>query len=338
MGGDVSGVFLGQKLREITNKVESTYCNVIREETSATSSPSLENSLSTPNVTSSSSARLDKMLQIVHDKDRPDNLGYFDCILVEKSQLAMNQKWQQSEKMEEQSNRSNYSETGKELECQRTSPSFNSRTFFRWSHCSTNESVEMEGETELSDSASSISTVDVIRKYTTRTCSTTELTELKRMGTGFHKGYTKQCGARHERLHFGSNLQSHKSPILFDLLENQNKGSCKAWAKLSTLFQRKGWLAERNCTRKFLGWQSMGDLMVDELVDQDMSTSYGKWLDFSIEAFEDGVVIEDGILTSLVDELVSDCITHVKPFKKAFISHLTSTVFKTTCWLCIPFP
>ncbi|KAJ6359658.1 hypothetical protein OIU77_003796 [Salix suchowensis] len=29
MGGDVSGVFLEQKLREITNKVESTYCNVI---------------------------------------------------------------------------------------------------------------------------------------------------------------------------------------------------------------------------------------------------------------------------------------------------------------------
>ncbi|KAJ6762596.1 GPI-ANCHORED ADHESIN-LIKE PROTEIN [Salix purpurea] len=55
------------------------------EETSATSSPSLENSLSTPNVASSSSARLDKKLQIVHDKDRPDSLGYFDCILVEKS-------------------------------------------------------------------------------------------------------------------------------------------------------------------------------------------------------------------------------------------------------------
>ncbi|KAJ6384613.1 hypothetical protein OIU78_027843 [Salix suchowensis] len=85
MGGDVSGVFLEQKLREITNKVEPTYRNVIREETSATSSPSLENSLSTPNVASSSSARLNKMLQIVHDKDRPDNLGYFDCILVEKS-------------------------------------------------------------------------------------------------------------------------------------------------------------------------------------------------------------------------------------------------------------
>jgi hypothetical protein len=96
VGGDVMGVFLEQKLRELTNKVESTHCNGIREETSATSSSSLENSLSTPNVASTSSARLDQMLQIVHDKDKSDSLGYFDCVLVEKSQLAMNQKWQVS--------------------------------------------------------------------------------------------------------------------------------------------------------------------------------------------------------------------------------------------------
>jgi hypothetical protein len=96
VGGDVMGVFLEQKLRELTNKVESTNCNVIREETSATSSSSLENSLSTPNVASTSSVILDQMLQIVRDKDKSDSLGYFDCVLVEKSQLAMNLKWQVS--------------------------------------------------------------------------------------------------------------------------------------------------------------------------------------------------------------------------------------------------
>ncbi|KAJ6694469.1 hypothetical protein OIU85_005180 [Salix viminalis] len=311
MGGDVSGFFLEQKLREITNKVEPTYRNMIREETSATSSPSLENSLSTPNVASSSSARLDKMLQIVHDKDRPDNLGYFDCILVEKSQLAMNQKWQQSEKMEEQSSNSNYSETGKELECQRTSPvsilepslASGSCSYLNgWSHCSTNESVEMEGETELSDSASSISTVDVIRKYTTRTCSTAELTELSEWELDFTRDILSSAGLDMKDFTLG---QTSKviNPNLFDL--QTFSGSCKAWTKLSTLFQRNGWLAEE-LYKEILGWQSMGDLMVDELVDQDMSTSYGKWQDFSIEAFEDGVDIEDGILTSLVNELVSD--------------------------------
>ena len=36
--------------------------------------------------------------------------------------ISLGKTFQQSEKMEEQSSSSNYSETGKELECQRTSP------------------------------------------------------------------------------------------------------------------------------------------------------------------------------------------------------------------------
>uniref|UniRef100_A0A6N2KDY1 DUF4378 domain-containing protein n=1 Tax=Salix viminalis TaxID=40686 RepID=A0A6N2KDY1_SALVM len=261
--------------------------NVMGEETSATSSPSLENSLSTPNVASSSSARLDKMLQIVHDKDS-------------------NQK-----RWKSKASSSNYSETGKELECQRTSPvsilepslASGSCSYLNgWSYCSTNESVEMEGETELSDSASSISTVDVIRKYTTRTCSTAELTELSEWELDFTRDILSSAGLDMKDFTLG---QTSKviNPNLFDL--QTFSGSCKAWTKLSTLFQRNGWLAEE-LYKEILGWQSMGDLMVDELVDQDMSTSYGKWQDFSIEAFEDGVDIEDGILTSLVNELVSD--------------------------------
>ncbi|CAK7340573.1 unnamed protein product [Dovyalis caffra] len=347
MGGDVLGSLLEQKLRELTNKLESTNCNVIREEISAASSSSLQNTLSTPNVASTTSAALDKMLQIGHNNDKSGSLSYFDCILVENSQLAINQKWQQSGEMEPQSSSSSYSETGKELECQRTSPvsilepSFASGSCSYLngsSHCSTNESVEMEGETEFSDSASSISTVDVVRKYTTRTCSITELKESSDWELNFMRDILGRAELNLKDFALGQ-ISEVINPNLFDQLENQDKGmesneeeysklarkllfdfvsesldfkcgqilvgSCKAWAKLSTLFQRKGWLAEE-LYKEILGWQSMGDLMVDELVDQDMSTQYGKWLDFSIEAFEEGVEIENGILTSLVDELVSD--------------------------------
>ncbi|KAL9393023.1 hypothetical protein Peur_012308 [Populus x canadensis] len=346
MGGDVLGVLLEQKLRELTYKVESSHCNVIREETSSTSLSIFQNS-STPNVASTSSTALDKMLQVVHDKDKSDSLGYFDCILVENSQLAMNQKWQQSEDIEVQSSSSNYSETGKELKCQRTSPvsilepSFASGSCSYLngsSHCSTNESVEMEGETELSDSASSISAVDVVRKYTTRTCSITESKESSDWELDFMRDILVSAELNLKDFSLGQ-TSNVINPSLFDQLENQDQGmgsneedysklarkllfdcvsesldfkcgqillgSCKAWARLSTLFQRKGWLAEE-LYKEILGWQSMGDMMVDELVDQDMSTRYGKWLDFSIEAFEEGLEIENGILTSLVDELVSD--------------------------------
>lgn len=82
-------------------------------------------------------------------------------------------------------------------------------------------------------------------------------------------------------------------------------GSCKAWAKWATLIEKKGLLAEELYS-EILSWRSMGEFMVDELVDKDMSTQYGKWIDFKFEAFEEGVEIENIILTSLVDELVDD--------------------------------
>ncbi|KAJ4955956.1 hypothetical protein NE237_012739 [Protea cynaroides] len=82
-------------------------------------------------------------------------------------------------------------------------------------------------------------------------------------------------------------------------------GGCKTWAKGVAMVQRKGWLAEEVC-KEISGWKSMGDWMVDELVDKDMSSQYGRWLDFDIEVFELGVEIEKEILSSLVDEVVTD--------------------------------
>ncbi|XP_038705195.1 uncharacterized protein LOC120001047 isoform X2 [Tripterygium wilfordii] len=84
-----------------------------------------------------------------------------------------------------------------------------------------------------------------------------------------------------------------------------NVGSCKAWIKLSTSFQKKKWLIEEVC-KEISSWKSMEDLMIEELVDQDMSSYYGRWLDFDIEAFEEGVEIEKGIFTSLLDEVFGE--------------------------------
>ncbi|XVF41790.1 hypothetical protein PTKIN_Ptkin01aG0308900 [Pterospermum kingtungense] len=82
-------------------------------------------------------------------------------------------------------------------------------------------------------------------------------------------------------------------------------GTCKGWVKWGRLIQKRGWLAEE-LYKEILGWKSMGDVMVDDLVDKDMSTMYGRWLDFGLEAFEEGVEIEESMFTCLVDELVSD--------------------------------
>ncbi|TKY61557.1 dentin sialophosphoprotein [Spatholobus suberectus] len=128
-------------------------------------------------------------------------------------------------------------------------------------------------------------------------------------------------------------------PNLFDLLENRNYGTenygeehtklerkvifdcvseflelrceqafigtCKAWPGWAMSVQRKSWMAEE-MYQEMLGFRSMEEVMVDELVDKDMSSGCGKWLDFDVEAFEEGLEVEGDILAYLINELVSD--------------------------------
>ncbi|KAK7397127.1 hypothetical protein VNO78_18294 [Psophocarpus tetragonolobus] len=128
-------------------------------------------------------------------------------------------------------------------------------------------------------------------------------------------------------------------PNLFDLLENQNNGTenygeeysklerkaifdyvneflelrckqafigtCKAWSGWAMSVQRRSWMAEE-MYKGMLRFRSMEDIMVDELVTKDMSSGCGKWLNFDVEAFEEGLEVEDDILVYLIDELVSD--------------------------------
>lgn len=82
-------------------------------------------------------------------------------------------------------------------------------------------------------------------------------------------------------------------------------GGRRSWAKGLSVLRRKDRLAEE-VFKEISGWGAMGDFMVDDLVDKDMSSYYGKWLDFEVESFELGVEIEGRILDSLVNEVVAD--------------------------------
>ncbi|KAF7813554.1 hypothetical protein G2W53_034530 [Senna tora] len=82
-------------------------------------------------------------------------------------------------------------------------------------------------------------------------------------------------------------------------------GGCKMWTKGVEMVRRNEWLAEE-VYKEISGWGGMGDSMVDELVDKDMSNQYGRWLDFEADAFELGVEVVDQIFNSLVDDIVSD--------------------------------
>ncbi|OMP10960.1 hypothetical protein COLO4_04137 [Corchorus olitorius] len=119
-----------------------------------------------------------------------------------------------------------------------------------------------------------------------------------------HWNETERNGEDHNKIEQKLVLDC-MSECLVSRCEELFIGSCKGLGKWGILIKKKGWLAEE-LYKEISGWKSMGEIMVDDLVDKDMSTKHGKWLDFEPEAFEEGVEIENSILTCLVDELVSD--------------------------------
>ncbi|XP_076950823.1 uncharacterized protein LOC143623915 [Bidens hawaiensis] len=87
--------------------------------------------------------------------------------------------------------------------------------------------------------------------------------------------------------------------------ERALSGSYEEWSKWSMLVNTKALLAGE-IHKAIRGLMSMEELMVDEVVAKDMSSGYGKWLDFEGEALEVGVVIGTHILDVLFDEIVVD--------------------------------
>ncbi|GLT32537.1 hypothetical protein SLA2020_071980 [Shorea laevis] len=82
-------------------------------------------------------------------------------------------------------------------------------------------------------------------------------------------------------------------------------GGFRMWVKGMAMLRRKEWLAGE-VYKEISRWRGMGDCMVDELVDKDMSSQYGKWLDFEVDAFLLGSEVESQIFNTLVDEVVAD--------------------------------
>ena len=83
-------------------------------------------------------------------------------------------------------------------------------------------------------------------------------------------------------------------------------GSCKGGTMM--LLEHRDLLAEE-VNREVKGLKKMREMMIDELVDHDMSCLEGRWVGYEREMFEEGVDIEGEIVSSLVDDLVSDLLS-----------------------------
>ncbi|KZV33417.1 hypothetical protein F511_38634 [Dorcoceras hygrometricum] len=192
-----------------------------------------------------------------------------------------------------------------------------------------------EGDTELSDSASSTSFETIAKRQETTVVLVDS--EKPRM---WEVEYVKEMLCNIEHM-FRDYALGHAceiiDPRLFDQLESWAEclhgrglvskldrlvlfnsvsqcldqrcrlyvgGGCKMWAKGVSATRRKERLA-KEVYEEISSWDAIGDSDVDELVDMDMSRQQGRWLDFEIEAFELGVQIESCILESLVDEAIA---------------------------------
>lgn len=181
-----------------------------------------------------------------------------------------------------------------------------------------------EIDAELSDSASSSSTRVVTTKHVTDPVGSAkwEREYVKRILCNTEEMFMDvSTGQKSEiiDLHLFYQLESKKGElnlqrkVLFDCVgecmdmrfQQYVGGGYKAWEKGLSTARRKGWLAEE-IHREISSWETMGDCMVDELVDKDMSSHCGRWLDYSVEAAELGVEIEHRILNSLLNEVISD--------------------------------
>lgn len=193
----------------------------------------------------------------------------------------------------------------------------------------------LEADTELSDSASSTSTRTLAKmnaNTTVKHLSGSAKWELE---------YVKQILCNIELMFKDFALGRARdiiNPYLFDLFETRKLGpqsnsdesrlnrkvlfdcvsecmdlrcrqyvggGCKAWIKGVAMVRQKERLAEE-LQREISGWKAMGNCIVDELIDNDMSNRYGRWLDFEVDAFVLGVEVEGQIFNSLVDEVVAD--------------------------------
>ncbi|CAI0551670.1 unnamed protein product [Linum tenue] len=329
IGGDELGVLLERKLRELTDKVESS--------TGLLKPAPLVNVMSG----ATSSAAKQKVYELSLDKvelHKAEGEWYSEENLPLHSHHEC--KYQQSEEAEEHSCISSYIESGKVLEyeppnytewipdqtCsdsqssdQQCSSSVQAPTTFN--SASTNRTQTDEGlEIELSDSSTSSISMMLANHlpsnweldYVIHILDTAEM-NLEDLALSCSPSKILSPNLfEHKESKFGRDSDELSSKInrkvMFDCIGEFLDYKCRqrSWGELQgVLLERKGCLA-KELHKEVLGWKSMGDMMVDELVDRDMSCGDGKCVNFSVEAIEEGVEIEEGILGELVDELVCD--------------------------------
>lgn len=332
-------VLLEEKLRELACRIESSNHNVIMEKPSVGSASSFQDSTTTPSV------EIYKRLHLISDKDMSstDNSGVDGKKKWQFGAVECGSSSSYSETITEVDQLNSSPISFVESSSAATKSCSDRRNGMKKSLFALDEATSswissIESQvgvaTELSDTASSISVgyIDannMVQAFHSMDSTDWELDYIKLM-------------LRHADLMFIEFASGHTNEVIvpdfFNQLEDANAkerneddyskncrkllfdcvseclglkcqqlflGTCKGWGRCENMCRKRTLLAEE-VYKEVSSWKSMEDMMVDELVERDMNTKQGRWLDFDAEAFEEGVEIEEGIFSCLVDELISD--------------------------------
>ncbi|KAB2059282.1 hypothetical protein ES319_A11G291200v1 [Gossypium barbadense] len=316
IGGDALSVILEKKLQELTCRIESSNCNIIIEGTSFSPTSSLQNSVPSSGTATTTSAAHQKTLQVDLDHDISYSSSDFDH---SSDKLGIDWgKWQLSEEIEEQNAGSSSSENDIEVDNQHPGLLLTLKHAVTSGSCSGSRNREMDKKhlTRPPNSGDCKESTDWENGFVKMVLKDSELLFTEYALGQTEKVMTLKASNQLEHLNGAErNGEDYKleQKLLLDCVSEcvesryrqVSVGSCKGLVKWEILIQNREWLA-KEVYKEIFGWKSLDDTMVDDLVDKDMSTKYGRWLDFDMEAFEEGVEIEKIVLTSLVDELVSD--------------------------------
>ncbi|KAM7524220.1 hypothetical protein LguiA_014122 [Lonicera macranthoides] len=84
-----------------------------------------------------------------------------------------------------------------------------------------------------------------------------------------------------------------------------SKYGFKAWTRMLPVCMNSEMMISE-VVEEIRRWGSFGGLVIDEVIEREMSCCLGKWTDFEIEEFEAGAEIDGEILQILLDEVVMD--------------------------------